>query len=260
MSPSRKEREREAARERLRNKLAHPDPTPTTIRALLIEPEPAAPPKSAPPKLAPPIGTSEPLPTGPAPKTEPPPEREGRWTPFAHTFWDELAPTLDPLEVSILGHLLRLTVGYKNRATCTIGLPRLAERCNVGLNTLRRAVARLEARGLVRRTDINNTGHNRERGTVWEVLLAPPKLGPAKTAGAKVAGARTAPMISEKKEENMPPSVYDIRTVAARLLEAHRTDSGFDRARLRALVRDALIGQGVALDEALVEEATRGMA
>lgn len=216
--------------------------------------EPEAPPKPAPPNLAPPIGTPSPLPTGAAPKPAPPPARDEPWTAFPHSFWDDLAPTLEPVEVAILGHLLRLTVGFQNRPTCRIGLPKLAERVNVGLNTLRRAVVRLEARGLVRREDVANTGHNRDRGTVWTVMLAPPKMAPATTGRAKPGGATTAPMISEKTEEKTV--TFALRAIGARLREIHRD---YTPERLREAVRDAADGQGLEYTAADLTEALRGM-
>ena len=56
------------------------------------------------------------------------------------------------------------------------------------------------------------------------------------------------------------PDVYEVRKIAARLFEVHREEAGFDRERLRALVRDALIGQGHEPHAALIDEAIRGMA
>ncbi len=62
-------------------------------------------------------------------------------------------------------------------------------------------------------------------------------------------------------EPAAPPrgSVYEIRTIAARLFEAHRNEQTFSHARLRELVRDALIGQGSVVEDSLVDEAIRGM-
>ena len=222
----------------------------------------SAPTESAPASVeAPPVRTSAPRQSAPAPK--PAPAKSARaaseqWTAHVNEFWDDIAPTLEPVDVVIVGHLLRLTVGF-DRPRCTIGLPRLAERANVSPNTVRASLRRLERRGLVRLVEVESKTANAARGSVFELGLAPPKIERAKPARAAAAPAQPAPMISDQKEDQKA-SVYEIRTIAARLFEAHRYEPGFDHDRLRDLVRDALIGQGRQPDAEAIEEAIRGMA
>src|SRR5215212_5651558 len=64
--------------------------------------------------------------------------------------WDEIIPTLDVYDQSVLWQLYRLTRGY-HRDTCTIGLPKLANRCNIGKRQVSTSIDRLEKRGLIER-------------------------------------------------------------------------------------------------------------
>lgn len=56
------------------------------------------------------------------------------------------------------------------------------------------------------------------------------------------------------------PSVYELRTIAARLFERHRDTLGFTHDRLAELVADALAAQGRTPDRVQIEEAIKGMA
>jgi hypothetical protein len=225
-----------------------------------------APPKTAPAEMAPPTGTGQPLPMEAAPVAAPatpaPAESEGagQWTAYRNDFWDALAPTLEPVDTVVLAHLLRLTVGFA-RETCTIGLPRLAARCNCGLNTLRRSLARLEARGLVRRVEVENRGHNRDRGSVFAVDLAPPKVArptaaPATTARAKSAPPTPAPMISEQKDEQKELR-FVVRERAARIRHA---EPGISRDEIVTAVLRGLAGEGREATREDVESALAGLA
>jgi DNA-binding Lrp family transcriptional regulator len=185
-------------------------------------------------------------------------------TSIPHTVLDGLLPLLHPHEQLVYLRLYRLTAGFR-RDTCKVGYPALARACSISRAAAIRAVEKLERRGLVERIGAVSRGANAERGNRYRVRL-PEILSRSEkpSAGEQLSRPKRPMKGIEREHETAPapaaPSVYDVRTVAARLLEAHRTDPGFDLARLRALVRDALICQGVALDEALVEEATRGMA
>jgi hypothetical protein len=173
-----------------------------------------------------------------------------------NTILDSLSEILDPIDFKVYLRLYRLSYGWKSD-TCQVSHAKLAKGCKIGKRTAQETTARLVTAGLVEQIPTADP----RAACVYRVLvpgMAPTAIAPAATAEDAIAPA--APSKDIPKDMSQSPSVYDIRTVAARLLEAHRTDPGFDLARLRALVRDALIGQGVALDEALVEEATRGMA
>ena len=67
-------------------------------------------------------------------------------------------------------------------------------------------------------------------------------------------------MKENMKEKDLNGEIYKIRTIAARLFEAHRSDPDFDHERLRTLVTDALIGQGHQPAAEAINEAIRGMA
>jgi DNA-binding Lrp family transcriptional regulator len=168
--------------------------------------------------------------------------------------------------------LFRLSWGF-GRRTCKVGLRKLAERANLSLNPTRAAVRRLEMRGLIRNVGVDNASKNfQERGIEWIVDLpegvetldgAPPGKGAPPAEGAPpVEGAHPSAGPNKSLKENIKEeaSVYEIRTIAARLFEVHRNDDGFDREQLLGLVRAALIGQGVVLVDATIEEAIRGMA
>jgi hypothetical protein len=55
------------------------------------------------------------------------------------------------------------------------------------------------------------------------------------------------------------PDVYELRTIAARIFEARRGEAGFTHERLREAVRDVVIGENRAVDDALIDEAIKGM-
>ena len=55
------------------------------------------------------------------------------------------------------------------------------------------------------------------------------------------------------------PTIYEIRTIGARLFERHRNEPGFSHIRLGELVADALAAQGRTPDSLLIEQAIKGM-
>jgi hypothetical protein len=108
------------------------------------------------------------------------------------------------------------------------------------------------------------TAYGGEKGTTYRVIVPGETVAPDATVARRATVAQqdtVAPPATmkdlEKKHEN---AVYEIRTIAARLFEAHRSDPGFDQQRLRQLVIDALIGQGTQPNADAVDEAIRGMA
>lgn len=187
---------------------------------------------------------------------------DGQWTAYLNEFWDQVVPTLKPVEAIALGQLLRLTVGFK-REECLISLPRLAERCHVHKNTLRPALRQLLLRGLVWQEGADLSTANDSRASRFRVNLPAPKVEgprsvPTKSVPTRSVATESGPMIHDQKQDQSA-GIYEIRTVAARLFEAHRGEAGFDHDRLRELVTDVLIGQGRRLDRELIEEAIRHM-
>ena len=187
---------------------------------------------------------------------------------------DTVLPTLPPAAALAYVQLYRLSYG-NGRDWCKIGSPRLAERCALGESTLRRAIRQLEQRGLVRIVQYAFGGS--EQGIVFQ-LVPPPgtpegavssadSSGPVKSSGPPRSSGpvESGPMKDMKEQERKgegksEPSIYEIRTIAARLYEVHRGDASYDRDRLRAAVREALIGQGLGASDEQLDEAIRGMA
>jgi DNA-binding Lrp family transcriptional regulator len=96
---------------------------------------------------------------------------ETEYTKTPNDLWDEIMPTLDPYDQSVLWQLYRLTRGY-HRATCTIGFPRLATRCNISPKQAQISIGRLEKRGLIKRTGSDFGNRNvAERGNIYEIFL-----------------------------------------------------------------------------------------
>lgn len=145
---------------------------------------------------------------------------------------------------------------------------KLCARLGIDDRRLTRILAKLEAKGYVKNLGGKISGEMHERGTLFDVRLpgvigapAPgvsPPAGAVRAAG-RAPGAGTPPNMKEERKEE-ETSVYSIRMIAARLFEAHRHEQTFSHVRLRDLVREVLIGQGTAADEATIEEAIRGMA
>lgn len=185
----------------------------------------------------------------------------GRWL---HTFWDDIAPTLKPVDVVVWGHLYRLTAGHK-RTECLISMRSLARRAAVSRNTVRDAVGRLERRGLVVRvSEDTRAPSNDDRGVVFRLPIAEQtpignRPGSKTDPGPNPATMKEIPR--ERVMETAPApaalSKYDLRTIAARHLEVDRT---LTRDDLAAKLRDYYRGQGIAVDEATIAAALEGMA
>jgi len=62
---------------------------------------------------------------------------------------DELLPTLSIIEQVIYRRLYRLSYGFNKQTTDSVGLSRLAEKCNLGTTAIKKALKSLEQRGLI---------------------------------------------------------------------------------------------------------------
>lgn len=180
-----------------------------------------------------------------------------------NTFVDSLLPQLDSNEQLVMGRLFRLSYGFQ-RETCTVSHNTLAATLKLGKTTVERTILSLRQRGLVEPLGAVLGGPLALRGNTYRITL-PEGTIPAERRVPRektVPRGRTVPTETTMKDlkENHDMGVYEIRTIAARLFEAHRGEPGFDQARLRELVVDALIGQGQSTDEATIDEAIRGMA
>lgn len=96
---------------------------------------------------------------------------ETEYTKTPNDLWDDIMPTLDPYDQAVLWQLYRLTRGY-HRATCTIGYPRLATRCNISPKQAQISISRLEKRGFIKRNGSDFGNRNvADRGNIYEVFL-----------------------------------------------------------------------------------------
>lgn len=173
------------------------------------------------------------------------------YTPVPHTILDSLAEALPPTEFVVYLRLFRLSHGHK-RETCRVGHTKLAKGCHLSRRTVQTVVDRLAALGLIERLPDPNPRAASEYRVVVPGAIAKPAI------------ATAAPMKdSERKSETAPapaaPSIYDLRTKAARLHEIHKSEQSYSAARLRSLLREHLAVEGREASEAELEEATRGM-
>jgi hypothetical protein len=84
----------------------------------------------------------------------------------ANTIVDSLLPTLDVYEQAVFVQLYRLAHGFGNH-TCKVSLPALQTRTGVKPTSLKQAIARLQARGIVEKISAE-IGFGREQGiTYW---------------------------------------------------------------------------------------------
>jgi hypothetical protein len=85
---------------------------------------------------------------------------------LANTVVDSLLPTLDVYEQAVFIQLYRLAHGFGN-FTCKVSLPALQTRTGVKATSLKQAIARLQARGIVEKISAE-IGFGREQGiTYW---------------------------------------------------------------------------------------------
>jgi hypothetical protein len=128
----------------------------------------------------------------------------------------------------------------------------------------------LEKRGLIECVEVKSHVAVPLRGSVFRILLPKPALTPADSTRAKSTrvsstGAAPAPMISDQKHDqnagaDAPADIYEVRKIAARVLELHRGQTLYTHDRLRADVCTALAGQGRDADDETIDEAIKGMA
>ncbi len=62
---------------------------------------------------------------------------------------DEILPDLAPPEQIVLRRLYRLSYGFNKQTTDSVGINKLAKKCNLGESTVKRAIKALSDRGLV---------------------------------------------------------------------------------------------------------------
>src|SRR5262249_35445679 len=129
-------------------------------------------------------------------------------------------------------------------------------------NTLRPALKQLVLHGLVVQLGANLGSGNDDRASTYRVNLPVPKVERTKSVATKSVPTKSVAtdsghMIHDYKEDYSATSVYDVRTMAARLWEA--SGHSLTAEALREKLRDALTAEGRSVDEATLEQATRGM-
>jgi hypothetical protein len=62
------------------------------------------------------------------------------------------------------------------------------------------------------------------------------------------------------RKESSKPDVYELRTIAARIFEARRSEPEFTKDRLREALLNVLIAENREATDEAIEEAIRGMA
>jgi hypothetical protein len=109
---------------------------------------------------------------------------------------DHLFQLLDLQERSVYLQLYRLSYGY-GKATCKIGLPRLAERAGLGRSTVAMVVKRLVKKGLIAVIK-REIGHIEEQGNVYWVS-APG----SPSHGSPASGSPVPAPYKERIKENL---------------------------------------------------------
>ena len=84
-----------------------------------------------------------------------------------HRFTDHICRLLKPDEQAVYWQLYRLSWGW-NKETCFISNPRLSERSNVPLSSMKRAVAGLVQKGLLEKTGHTN-GYGKDQGVEYRL-------------------------------------------------------------------------------------------
>jgi hypothetical protein len=85
-----------------------------------------------------------------------------------HRFTDHLCRLLNPYEQAVYLQLYRLSWGW-SKETCFISNPRLSERSNVPLSTMKRVVVSLINKGLIEKTGHTN-GYGKDQGVEYRLL------------------------------------------------------------------------------------------
>ncbi len=116
-------------------------------------------------------------------------------TAVPHRYTDHLCRWLSPDEQAVYTQLYRLSWGWGNE-TCFVSNPRLSERSNVPLSTLKRVVVKLISKGLIEKTN-RVFGSTREQGVEYRVLALSSQL----IAGSQPTMSRQPAMSTNKEKD-----------------------------------------------------------
>lgn len=86
-----------------------------------------------------------------------------------YAYIDNIIKLLDPYEQAVYLQLFRLSWGY-GKDNCCIGLPKLAERSNMSLSSVQRALNRLLSKNLVEKISWE-MGKGKEQGVIYRLPL-----------------------------------------------------------------------------------------
>jgi hypothetical protein len=136
------------------------------VSSLPVEHTPAIPADSLPAQSSPPIVDS--LPNTDKPDLLSIVPRVAGHTPLPHTYADHICHWLSADEQAVYVQLYRLSWGWQ-KETCFISNRRLSERSGVPLSSMRRAVAKLERKRLIEKTN-RVFGSNAEQGIEYRVF------------------------------------------------------------------------------------------
>ncbi len=121
-----------------------------------------------------------------------------------HRYSDYLCRLLKADEQAVYWQLYRLSWGW-GQETCFISNPKLSERSNVPLSSMKRAVAGLVSKGLIEKTGQAN-GYGKDQGVEYKVFT----LGCQPNTSSQLnmsSQPNVAPIKKEKlKEKVIPPS------------------------------------------------------
>ena len=154
--------------------------------------------------------------------------------------WDEIIPTLDVYDQSVLWQLYRLTRGY-HRDSCTIGLPKLASRCNIGKRQVSTSVERLEKRGFIKRLGADYSNKDKGlRGNIYKMNLPEGKLARRTTVAQQTRDAQPATVASRA------PMKHDIEKENTQTQSSVGVSSRFSLAQCRQYAEYLKVsGQGI---------------
>lgn len=154
--------------------------------------------------------------------------------------WDEIIPTLDVYDQSVLWQLYRLTRGY-HRDTCTIGLPKLASRCNIGKRQVSTSVERLEKRGLIKRLGADYSNKVKGlRGNIYKMNLPEGKLARRTTVAQQTRDVQPATVASRA------PIKHDIKKEDTQTQLCVSVSSRFSLEQCRGYAEHLKVsGQGI---------------
>lgn len=202
-------------------------------------------------------------------------EKEG-YLRIPNTIVFSVFPQLKPVQRIVFEELFLFTHGFGKNPNI-VSQKKIVRRCGISEKYAIQVVGELVEKGYVRKLDAIHGGAQSGRGLLLEVW--PFNMPDRKAAGHSSAAGRNSAVgrgsaagrssdmkEHERKHEKAPdanasaPSIYEIRTIGARLFERHRSDGGFDHKRLADLVADALAAQGITPNGELIEEAIKGMA